>query len=167
MKPNTSTVLCLMKPNTSTILWLIKSTSISTGSCRATELNRCQSPKSMSPILDTRIFILCSVYVCHAQATLPGFWNGLNLRSLVRPPLSTDVDRRTDNIKSNPIGNTSPFLRLQTGTIQNRTRGRSTHPIRNTFPFLGLDVSNLEHFLAFKAPCGDNPRVQSGTPLLF
>ena len=163
MKPNTSTVLCLMKPNTSTILWLIKPTSISTGSCRTTELNRCQSPKSMSPILDKRIFILCSFYVRHAQATLPGFWNGLNLQALFKPTLSTDVDRRTDNIKSNQIGNTSLFLRLQTGTIQNRTRGQSMHPIQNTFPFLGLHVSNLEHFLAFKAPRG----VQSGTPLLF
>ena len=86
--------------------------------------------------------------------------------------LSTDADSSTDTIKSNPIQNTSPFLRLHWGTIRNRTRGRPMSPIRKTSSFLRLQTgtileSNPEHLLVFKAPRRDNPRVQSGTPPCF
>ena len=45
---------------------------------------------SSNPILDTRISV-CScvrVFVCNAQGTPPGFWNGVDWRALVesRPP---------------------------------------------------------------------------------
>ena len=70
------------------------------------------------------------------------------------------------------IWNASPFLRLYAGPIRNRTRGQSTSAIQNTSLFLRLHAgtiheSNSEHFLVFKAPCWDNPWVQSGTPPSF
>ena len=55
------------------------------------------------------------------------------------PTLSTNADSSTDTIKSNQIRNTSLFLRLHVGTIHK---------------------SIPKHLLVFKAPCGDDPRVQ-------
>ena len=64
------------------------------------------------------------------------------------------------------------FKALYAGPIRNRTLGRSTSPIRNTSLFLRLHTGTIhesypEHLLVFKAPRGDNPRVQSGTPPSF
>ena len=58
------------------------------------------------------------------------------------------------------------------GAIRNRTPGQSMSQIWNTSLFLKLhpgtiNESNPEQLLVFKAPPGDDLRVQSGTPPCF
>ena len=52
------------------------------------------------------------------------------------------------------------------------TWGRFMSPIRNTSLFIRLHAEtiqkcNPDHLVAFKAPCGEDPQVQFGTPPYF
>ena len=65
-----------------------------------------------------------------------------------------------------------PWVQSWTPPFFCSLRGQSTSPIRNTSLFLRLHAgtineSNAEHLLVFKAPCGDDQGVQSGTPSCF
>ena len=72
---------------------------------------------------------------------------------------------------TSPIRNTSLFLRLYAGTIRNRTPGQSEsnpeHLLVLRLHAGMIHKSNPEYLLVFKAPPGDDPQVQSGTPPCF
>ena len=75
------------------------------------------------------------------------------------------ADSSTNTMKCNPIRNTSFFLRLHAGTIN---ESNPEQLLVFKAPRVGtIDKSNPEQLLVFKAPHGDNQRIHSRTSSHF